>query len=566
MTLIHELNADIVNKIASGEVIERPAYVVKELMDNALDAGANYIYIELIDGGYDTIMVADNGLGMDHEDMLLSFKAHTTSKIRDSMDLHHVKTHGFRGEALASIASVSEMEIKSRTKEEDTGTLLQIKAGILEKDHKTGMNTGTTISVKHLFYNTPARKRFLKSPSTELRHCIDIIKAYAMAYENVRMVCSHNQKVIMDLPSATKRERLSALLQTTIDNQMVPVHIEEPYVEITGYISKPQYSHHHRKEQYIFVNNRFIKNSIILDSIRKAYGTLLPSTLAPSFILFLTVPYEHVDVNIHPKKDEVTFADNRIIADAVFHAVSNSLKDNNLTFQDVRWQKKSTHTKNLKDQLYVRRSDTDSDLAHILRDSISQKSVPITYPIIQIHETYLITQTPKGLIIIDQHAAHERILYEKLIKTYKSINMKEHITQLQHPIPINLDHSLRLVLDDNLDTLTQEGFTLEISTGSVLLVSFPSLFNHLDIEDYIFEQLASLSGNEIENHNDTIERMITFIACRSAYKAGDTLTQAQCRELIDELNETENSATCPHGRPTTIHFDLKDYNRLFKRS
>jgi DNA mismatch repair protein MutL len=566
MTLIHELTPDIVNKIAAGEVIERPAYVVKELMDNALDADANYIYIELIDGGYDTIVVADNGQGMDHEDMLLSFKAHTTSKIRDSMDLHHVKTHGFRGEALASIASVSEMEIKSRTQKEDTGNLLQIKTGVLQKDHKTGMNTGTTISVKHLFYNTPARKRFLKSPSTELRHCIDIIKAYAMAYEHVRIVCSHNQKIIMDLPSTNKRERLSALLQTTIDNQMVPVHIEEPYVEITGYISKPQYSHHHRKEQYIFVNNRFIKNSIILDSIRKAYGTLLPSTLAPSFILFLTVPYEHVDVNIHPKKDEVTFADNRIIADAVFQAVSNSLKDNNLTFQDIRWQKKSQHTKRLKDQLYVRRSDTDSDLAHILRDSISQKNIPVTHPVIQIHETYLITQTPKGLIMIDQHAAHERILFEKLIKTYKSINMKEHVTQLQHPIPIHLDHSLRLVLDDNLDTLTQEGFIFDISPDSVFLTSFPSLFNHLDIEDYVLEQLASLSGNEIGNHNDTIERMITFIACRSAYKAGDMLTQAQCHELIDELNETENSSTCPHGRPTTIHFDLKDYNRLFKRS
>lgn len=168
--------------------------------------------------------------------------------------------------------------------------------------------------------------------------------------------------------------------------------------------------------------------------------------------------------------------------------------------------------------------------------------------------------------MIDQHAAHERILFEKLIKSYQSINMKEHITQLQHPIPIRLDHSLRLVLDDNLDTFTQEGFMFDISPDSVFLTSFPSLFNHLDIEDYVLEQLASLSGNEIGNHNDTIERMITFIACRSAYKAGDTLTQVQCRELIDELNETENSATCPHGRPTSILFDLKDYNRLFKRS
>ena len=168
--------------------------------------------------------------------------------------------------------------------------------------------------------------------------------------------------------------------------------------------------------------------------------------------------------------------------------------------------------------------------------------------------------------MIDQHAAHERILYEKLIKTYKSINMKEHITELQRPLPIHLDHSLKLVLDENIDTLTQEGFTFEISTDSVHLVSFPSLFNHLDIEDYILERLASLSDQTGAHRNDTIERMITFIACRSAYKAGDTLTQVQCRELIDELNETENSATCPHGRPTSILFDLKDYNRLFKRS
>ncbi len=566
MRVIHELAPDIVNKIAAGEVIERPAYVVKELVDNAIDAGASYIYIELVDSGYERIMVADNGSGMSYEDLRIAYKAHTTSKITDLVDLHHIKSQGFRGEALASMAAVSEMEIKSRTKNEKTGYLIELKDSVIVSDHAIGMNIGTTVAVKNLFYNTPARKRFLKSPTTELRHCVELIHAYAMAYEQIRFVCSHNGRTLIDLPSTNKLQRLTALMGKKTIEEFVPIEFKDAYISVNGFIAKPQFAHHHKKNQYIFVNNRYIKNNLILESVKKAYGTLLPSTLTTSFILFITIPYEHVDVNIHPKKDEVTFADVHIVIDGIMQSIRSSLEKNNLTFQDLRWQKNTDHTNSLKIQSHMRKSDTRSDLGNILRDSIVQKHDNVPHKLFQIHNMYIIAETTHGLVMIDQHAAHERVLYEKLMKTYASMNITEKLIHPEPPLTFVLSSSEKLILEEYKDTLKKEGFDCEISSQHVLLRSYPALLGHLNIEDYIKERLMDLSTYATTHIHHQIEKMITFIACRSAYKAGDPLTDEQCHDLIEALHDSHNNTTCPHGRPTTIDFSIKEFNRLFKRS
>ncbi len=566
MRVIHELAPDIVNKIAAGEVIERPAYVVKELIDNAIDAGTSYIYIELVDGGYERIMVADNGSGMSYEDLRIAYKAHTTSKITELVDLHHIKSQGFRGEALASMAAVSEMEIKSRTTDEKTGHLIELKDSVIVSDHAIGMNIGTTVAVKNLFYNTPARKRFLKSSTTELRHCVELIHAYAMAYEQIRFVCSHNRRTLIDLPSTNKLQRLTALLGKKTIEEFVPIEFSDAYISVNGFIAKPQFAHHHKKNQYIFVNNRYIKNSIILESVKKAYGTLIPLSLTTSFILFITIPYEHVDVNIHPKKDEVTFADAHIVIDAIMHSIRSSLESNNLTFQDLRWQKNTDHNDSLKLQSRMRKSDTRSDLGNVLRDSILHKQDKVARKFFQIHNMYIIAESARGLVMIDQHAAHERVLYEKLMKTYTSIDITEKRIHPEPPLILDLSSTEKLALDEYKDVLKKEGFDCVLTSGQVMLHSYPALLGHLNIEDYIRERLMDMSTYTTTHIHYEIEKMITFIACRSAYKAGDELSDEQCHELMNELQTTEHNTTCPHGRPTTIEFSLKEYNRLFKRS
>lgn len=413
MPRIKLLAPHIISKTAAGEVVERPASVVKELIENALDAGASIIKIQIQNSGLDRIEVVDNGDGMDIEDVMISFKPHTTSKILDENDLNKISSFGFRGEALSSIASVSRMAIQSRVNNHYVGHRVDLEGGEVLKSMPAGMPIGTIVEVKDLFFNTPARKKFLKSASTEFRNILDIVVNAAMSFSHIGFTLINEDRIVLDLPRyQTLSERTIALLGEPISSQLVPFVHDEAHFKVTGYISKPQLSSIGKSHQYIFVNKRFVSNNIVSSAVKEAYGSLLEPRAHPALILFLELPYELVDVNVHPRKEEVSFYDDSQIFEFVKKAVQNALDLNDLTYST---------------DIIGNKLDDKKALPYLfnhLKDSVDSWQVYENHKeleIMQINNLYLVTQTKKGMVLIDQHAAHERILFEQFLEVYESL-------------------------------------------------------------------------------------------------------------------------------------------------
>lgn len=333
MQKIHLLPEHIIAKIAAGEIIERQVSAVKELIENALDANANSITIQLEEGGLKKIVVMDNGEGMDHDDLLLSYKPHTTSKLPNN-ELTGIATLGFRGEALWSIASVSSLTIQSRTLATPTGFQITLHAGSLLENKPVGMPVGTSISIQNIFSNIPARKKFLKSQQTEFRYVIDLVSRYAMVYPEIRFLLIHNKRTILDFPKKqTLTERASMILGPTISNLLIPVSSDNPYLKISGYIAHPQISTRIQNKQYLFINKRIVKSKVISAIIKKCYGSLIETSRYPVYILFLDIPFELIDVNIHPRKEKVGFLNSEEVNSQIKETIINTLAQNDLTFR-----------------------------------------------------------------------------------------------------------------------------------------------------------------------------------------------------------------------------------------
>lgn len=559
MKKIFPLSSDIVAKIAAGEVIERPSYAVKELVENAIDAQADSITIHISESGLQQIVVIDNGEGMNADDIAECFKPHTTSKLTHEEQLHAIRTMGFRGEALASIAAISNMTIKSKTSEDIAGTKVQLHGGTLVDIVPIGMPVGTSITVDNLFYQVPARKKFLKSQRTEFRQILDIVSHIALAHPEIRFVLTHNTKTIFDLPKTHEQtERLQKFLGPAIFQHVIPITYTDQYVGFTGFLAKPQVTTKTTSKQFLFVNQRRITDKLINQAVKEAYGNLLEATAFPVFLLFLTVPPEVIDINVHPRKEQVRFLNKETLFTTIKNAIAETLAKNNLTFLNLEWKNRDGQTKSYAGQLLKQTVLSDAALL-----TTREKSAEVQ----QIHNVYLLTATRKGLLIIDQHAAHERVLYEQLRDEFTKQKMQYKLFTLPKPGVIKLSLSEAALLVEHLATFQTLGFGLKEKTETAFTITtIPALFQDRNYTELINELLEDLTETEmVKSVDETSNKMLSYLACRSAVKAGDPLTKDQIKKLLDQLENTKRNTTCPHGRPTRIAISLHDMDRMFKR-
>ena len=543
------LPKEVAGKIAAGEVVESTAGVVKELVENALDAKASEINIEIENGGIDKIRVIDNGTGMAAGDLAKCFERYATSKLPSGFDLGNIRFFGFRGEALPSIASVSKIVARSKNPAGKFGNFVEVIAGSVARTGKVGMPTGTDITVSDLFYNTPARKKFLKQPASEYRRILDVVGGFALAFPKTRITLSHNGKVVLEFWKNTSTEdRLGAVLGNYALSQLISVAGDFPYVSITGFVCRPQLATKSKSKQFVFVNNRRVAPELLSRVVKAAYGNLLSPNTHPVFVLFLRVPYNIVDVNVHPRKEEVRFANAAEISKCVEELVLYSLQKNDLTYitQGFDLLNKS-----------LAKSPAPKDSGFALEDA----------EILQVHNMYLIKPTPTGLEIYDQHAAHERVLYERFLESFEGALGKSASSALQVPVALNLSAADAQLLRENADVFNSLGFCVEDFGDNAFKVSaVPAILQDRNVVGLVVAVLDDLAADRAAASVDAKSKLaISYLACRSAIKSGDPLSLAQRQQLLFDVGCTKTKYTCPHGRPVKIEVSMKELNKLFKR-
>lgn len=617
MGIIKVLDDSTINKIAAGEVIERPFSIVKELVENALDAGSTDITVEVRNGGIGFIRISDNGRGMEKEDMELAFMRHATSKIRSASDLYTIHTLGFRGEALASIAAVAKVEMLSKTKDAVTGWRRCMEGGKCTAMEECGCQEGTTITVTELFYNTPARLKFLKSETREGSYITDVMQNLAMSHSDVSFKYRLNDKLIF----ATRGDRdlkscILAIYGRSFASNIIEVKYSKDLISVWGFIGNANLSKGNRNYQSIYVNGRYVKNKTITAAAEAAYKSMLTINKFPFFVLTLTVNPEFVDVNVHPAKSEVKFQDEQMVFSCVFHCVKDGLMAiSPLLSDDTKPKKEGYMISPI--QSYTQQSFTAStqpisytscssqepvDTRDIPAWEVSQKSIPGTAHesandytigetdyeafqdeqeaednaiirqvpkfgplsiIGQVHFTYIIAEDSESIYIIDQHAAHERIYYEKYQKAYREAGIQ--YQALITPIVINLSPSEKILVMENTSIFENLGYILEdFGGGAIALRAVPVIYGNPDPKELFQEILSSFEGGKKELPH-TIDKILYTMACKSAIKAGDKLSLKEMCELINTLRLCDSPFTCPHGRPTIIKMSETELEKKFKR-
>lgn len=564
MTKIFQLPESVVSKISAGEVIERPAYAVKELIENSIDAGASVIEIHIEEAGLRRIIVQDNGEGMSREDLELSFLPHATSKLKDETELVGIKTLGFRGEALSSIAAISTLTIRSRVKNQPGGYEIIVRNGHVENFSPIGTPIGTIVTVDNLFLNVPARKKFLKSEKTEFRLITDIITNFALSYPEIHFTLIHNKKPILDLPkNENNLDRIRSLLGSNIYDQLIPISYEEGFISLSGFLGRPQVASKQNRQQFIFVNNRLVSDRMISLSVKESFGTLLPAANTPVFLLRLNLPPEIVDVNIHPRKEQISFLNSQHIFDAIKSSVIETLNNHNLTFKLAKFKQENSS----------RLGETTSFSGELLKSTVlpwdrtETINVKPSSKLSQLHQTYIVAQTKDGLVLIDQHAAHERILYEQFVTAFTNEKNKKQIYELAKNVKLNLSLNESQILEEHLDYFNELGFAIDHFQGTSFLIrTAPLVFKGRNIGKIIKDLLTDLENEAMKTIDLRSQRMLAFLSCRAAIKAGDVLSDKQMKDIVKTLDQTENNSTCPHGRPTRIQITIEELNKLFKRS
>ncbi len=596
MSLIKILSENVANKIAAGEVVERPASVVKELIENSIDAGSDEIVITVKSGGKGLVQVIDNGCGMNADDAVLCFERHATSKITSWEDLQRVKSFGFRGEALASISSVSDVEMKTRTKDEEVGTVVRMHGGHISEVTKESSLQGTTMSVKNLFYNVPARRNFLKTNNTEFRHITSVIKRFAMAYPAIEFTLFHEDEKIFQLRKAELPQRLEKVIGREIMSYALPLDVEQFGLRVRGYISKPSFSYKTKGEQYLFLNGRPIVNRTVNFAVFSAYGHSIPKGDKPFFVLFLESNPEEFDVNVHPAKAEVKFKDEQLLYRSIFHAVRDSMGTDSMIPTLTRATPAGTGADdtNLSLELQTDRvnlnapiggarqgssSDTkgqaDDEVAKFFASPEAEKKAiqsQLTQPkpavnpssmVWQLHNRYIISQIKSGLAIIDQHVAHERILYERALEAFD----KNPIFSQQLLFPQTLEFSAEdySILEEFLPMVEKLGFIIKkFGKRTVVVEAVPAdvrLGNEQKILTEMIQEYKINSYNEL----DPRDNLAKSFSCKSAIKSGDPLNVDEMNSLIDQLFACKFPYVCPHGRPIIIQLSLEELDKRFMR-
>ena len=545
-SLIKILPADLVNKIAAGEVIERPASVVKELVENSIDAGATQIIVEIQSAGKKLMKVSDNGLGMTEDEIKLSLQRHSTSKLNSLDDLFNIKTLGFRGEALPSIASVSNMKIEPNP------------AG-----------AGLTVTVKDLFHNTPARKKFLKADSTETGHIGDVIAKYVLANPQIAFrFTSDGKPLISSAGSGRLADAILSIYGPALIKELIAVEHDFAHGRVRGFISRPTISRLDKNYETFFVNGRYIKNFLLNRALEEAYRTLIPSARYPVAVLFVEIDPARVDVNVHPTKREVKFVNNQEVMDGIREGARQALGAvGDLASEgEARAEAGSWHNEFRPfDQLPMSNFSADSQ-AQILTPDFEGFQVTTNQPLFPIYQyrlTYIVATDGEAIVLIDQHAAHERILYDQLSRQAETVSRQA----LLIPETIELSAGEAVLLKSNLDYLQTLGFDLEEFGGSsFILRAVPAVSAKVAARQLLLDIIADLQTEgksvQIEVRRENIRK---YVACHSAIKAGDKLIQTEMDRLICDLFATDNPLTCPHGRPTMVRLTEAELAKRFGR-
>ncbi len=568
---------EVASQIAAGEVVERPASVVKELIENSIDAGASEIEIKIEEAGRKLIEVADNGEGIERDQLLTALARHATSKLRDANDLYKIDTLGFRGEALSSIASVSRFSIISRTENSVEGRRVVVEAGTGEKLENVGATIGTIIRVEDLFFNVPARLKFLKKDATEKRQIDAFVTRYAMAYPHIRFQLTHNDRVVFQTSgNGDKREILASLYNPDIARQMLLVDSGFDQISIKGFISPTNLTRSNRKAITFFVNGRWVQDIALTSALIQAYRTMLMVGRFPMAVIFLDVPPDMVDVNIHPAKSEVRFIDQG----AIFRGVQGAVKRALLAFTPVpemqnqlRWSSMgdaiSSEFEQFKTLPDIGENEQDLEgFAIVSKNDEGQNALPVDgVPLLrqvgQVGASFIVAEGPDGLYLVDQHAAHERILFEKFIKMQKD---KIPSQALLDPITVTLSSDESSLLEENIPIMENLGFVIEaFGPNTFRVLAMPSLLVGSDPESALRVVIEDFEEDEKPFQDQIEAKTIARVCKRSAVKAGKILSIDEQKALLLDLEACSSPRTCPHGRPTMIHLSIDLLERQFGR-
>lgn len=595
---IRVLPPEVADKIAAGEVVERPASVVKELIENALDAGARTVRVEIREGGIRQIKVQDDGSGIPAAEVPLAVRRHATSKIATAEDLEAIRTLGFRGEALASIASVSLLTLITRHREEATGTRLVVEGGRVQHQERVGHPAGTTVIVEHLFFNTPARRKFLKTPRTEAGHIHRVVSHYALAYPEVRFTYISDGRVVFQTPGSGRLlDAVAVVMGKEMAAQMIPVgEVEMPWPEappdprVWGYVGDPTLHRANRQYITIFLNRRWIQDYKLSQAIVQAYHTFLPVGRYPVAVIHVGLDPRLVDVNVHPTKAEVRFRDPRAVFAAVQKAVRAALVRVHPVREpraEVQWSQPPGWAER-RQALVEAGQGSQQELPlpveeepgplPVSRDPHPETNPPLTsssqprgklLPLLrvigQVGATYIVAEGPDGLYLIDQHAAHERVLYEKLMAE-RARQGQVARQQLLTPVPITVDSELAGIVAEHAAALEASGFEIEVfGKDTYLIRAIPAVLSGQDPTRVVEEVLRGLAEEKDVTGDTLEERLITLICKRAAVKGGQVLSDAEMRALVRELEACETPHTCPHGRPTMLHITAQELAKLFGR-
>ncbi len=592
---IRVLSPHIASQIAAGEVIERPASVVKELVENALDAGARHVAVEMEAGGTRLIRVSDDGSGIPADEVELAFHRYATSKLSAIEDLDHIQTLGFRGEALASVAAVSRLTLVTRAEDETAGTRIVLEGGEVVERAVTGAPKGTLITVEHLFFNVPARRKFLKSETTERGHVSGLVSRYAMAYPGARFTLTHGGSELLHTPGSgdlydvlvevyglEAAEQMAAIADPAEDalrGDLIPIHV-------SGYVGMPSLNRSNRGHITLFVNGRWVQDSSLTYAVVQAYHTMLMKGRYPVAVLMVDLPPEEVDVNVHPTKAEVRFRRQNAVFSAVQRAVRRTLVEQapppalstSAAWGSPEWADRRERlqqvTRDRMQQLGIDlgmespgqhpRQQPPDEASGPAGAPGARRNLPMLRVVGQVGATYVIAEGPEGMYLIDQHAAHERVLYEQFMaeRAGQTVSSQE----LLEPVAVELAPEQMALVEESLDVLNEVGFHVEpFGRNTVQVRAVPALVADGDPASALMAAVGDIECGEMPTGSTAEEKLVARVCKQAAIKAGQVLSYAEMEALIRQLERCASPQTCPHGRPTMLHLSADDLAKEFGR-
>ncbi|NIO48594.1 MAG: DNA mismatch repair endonuclease MutL [Candidatus Aminicenantes bacterium] len=566
------LPPEISQKIAAGEVIERPFSVVKELVENSLDAAASEIKVELLSGGKKLVRVTDNGHGMSQEDAKICFERHSTSKIQSIKDLSLISTLGFRGEALPSISAVSRVILKTSDGKDEKGTLIEKEGDKLIGTSDIAFPLGTSVEVRDLFFNLPAREKFLRSDRSELNLIVKFLTYISIAYPEVRFSLIHGKRQVFDYPPVSSlKERIFQVFGKSLLERLLEIDYKEDERQLYGYASLPPSGHRDRTLQLLYVNKRPVRDRTLLAALNQAYRGFLEKDRFPESFLFLSWPYSDVDINVHPAKAEVRFKDSRAVFQLVIRSIEQTIlkekgikqiypsKEEEMGFREE--EKRSLRIEEKGAPAFLRAEERRLEWKDLFTP-LEKREETCPRVLGQYLDTYIVASSEEGVLIVDQHNAHERVLFEK----YEEIDKKKKWPQKLALLPIlfELSPSQLLSFENNQALLEEAGFRAEAMGGqSFALKEYPDIFKEEEAKDIFISLLEEKKEEQIE---DKKKRLLATLACKTAVKAGQVLSFEKMNYLVEELFKTSNSALCPHGRPIMVKIEKNEIERGLKRN